>query len=214
MSIGSINNHNSNCLGVVLAGGLSSRMGENKADLMRNDTKMLDFSKQLLHDIGLSKVVVSGGFQQVNNPQRVADIIEKAGPVGGIYSVIKTHQPHAILVLPVDLPLMTSQALAKLKHVGEISAKACFYQDHNIPLYLPVNAFVELFLQNTFQGDNFTLSGRGPSIRALLKQVPHQAITSENNQVLFNTNTPEQWQQAQQKFKKQAVEKQTKLGSL
>lgn len=219
MSISTMNNYNNNCLGVVLTGGLSSRMGEDKAKLMRNCTNMLDFSKSLLLDIGLSNVVVSGGFQQTNNRQQVTDIVEKAGPVGGIYSVIKTHKPQAILVLPVDLPLMTSHALTKLKQVGELSGKACFYQDHNIPLYLPVNAFVELFLLRAFKSDSFKQSGRGPSIRTLLKQIPHQTIASEDNQTLFNTNTPEQWQQAQlifkkQAFKKQSFEKQTKLGSL
>ncbi|HBY88532.1 MAG TPA: molybdopterin biosynthesis protein, partial [Colwellia sp.] len=39
-----------------------------------------------------------------------------------------------------------------------------------------------------------------PSVRAMLEQVPHQAVASLNSQVLFNTNTPEQWQQAQQQF--------------
>jgi molybdopterin-guanine dinucleotide biosynthesis protein A len=213
MTINKVNSHNNECLGVVLAGGLSSRMGTDKAQLMRDDTSMLTFSKQLLRDTGIKTCVVSGNKNIINDTSQVNDIVSQAGPVGGIYSVIKQYQPKALLVLPVDLPLMTSSALAKLKQIGELSGKACFYQDHNIPLYLPVNAFVELFLQNAFQGEIFKQSGRGPSIRALLKQIPHQAIACENNQTLFNTNTPEQWQQAQQTFKKQAFEKNT-LGSL
>jgi len=199
-----VHNLNNSCLGVVLAGGLSSRMGKDKSQLMRNNMNMLDFSKQLLRNAGLTNVVVSGSQHTNNTP----DIIEQAGPVGGIFSVIKAHQPNAILVLPVDLPLMTCNALAKLKKIGELSGKACFYQDHHIPLYLPVNAFVELFLQQSFQNNSFKQSGRGPSIRALLKQIPHQSIVSENSQILFNTNTPEQWQQAQRTFNKQTFTKQ------
>jgi molybdenum cofactor guanylyltransferase len=195
-----MNNINTECLGVVLAGGLSSRMGEDKALLMRNNIKMLDFSKQLLRDIGINNIVVSGNPQHINDSHQVSDIVKQAGPVGGIYSVIKQHQPQAILVLPVDLPLMTAHALAKLKQAGELTNKACFFQDHNIPLYLPVNAFVELFLQKTFQSSNFKDSGRGPSIKALLNQVPHQALISADQQTLFNTNTPQEWQQAQQSF--------------
>lgn len=212
MSISAMNNNNFNynfnnseCLGVVLAGGLSSRMGEDKALLMRNNTSMLDFSQQLLTNAGINKVVISGNANKINDQQQINDIVEQAGPVGGIYSVIKQYQPKALLILPIDLPLMTSQALAKLKQIGELSTKACFFQDHSIPLYLPVNAFVEMFLQQAFQGDKFKNSGRGPSIRSLLQQIPHQEVNITNAQLLFNTNTPEQWQQAQQTFKKQLI---------
>ncbi|NRA60762.1 MAG: NTP transferase domain-containing protein, partial [Psychrobium sp.] len=47
------------CIGVVLAGGLSSRMGQDKASLIRNNINMLQFTTQLLNDVGLSKVLVS-----------------------------------------------------------------------------------------------------------------------------------------------------------
>jgi len=198
-------NHSKNhCLGVVLAGGLSTRMGEDKAQLLRNDIKMIDYATQLLTDVGIDKVISSG------NKHQVADIVENAGPVGGIYSVIKQYQPNAMLILPVDLPLMTSAALSKLKHAGELSAKACFFQGHNIPLYLPINGFVELFLQQAFQQTaSFEKTGKGPSIRSLLKQVPHQSITVENQQFLFNSNTQQQWQQAKQIFSNPAMSKQS-----
>jgi len=201
------------CLGVVLAGGLSSRMGKNKASLLRNGIDMLSFSQQLLTDAGVNQVIVSGDQYQVN------DIVTQAGPVGGIYSVIQRYQPQSLLILPVDLPLMTAAALQKLKLIGELSNKACFYQDHQIPLYLPNSAYLEMFLQQAFSASVLQQSKqqalmnksgkekRGPSMKALLKQVPHQALsladTAEKNtktNILFNTNTPEQWQQAQKQF--------------
>ncbi|KGJ91657.1 molybdenum cofactor guanylyltransferase [Colwellia psychrerythraea] len=206
------------CLGVVLAGGLSSRMGQDKAQLSRltnannpatkSATSMLDFSKQLLSDAGIKNIVVSG------NNHQIPDRVPQSGPVGGIYSVLAHYpeqlQPKSLLILPVDLPLMTAEDLAKLRLKGELSHKATFFSDrqkqaHHIPLYLPNNAFLQLFLAQAFQRENFIASGKnknknGPSVRAMLAQVPHQAITSPNNQVLFNTNTPQQWQQAQTQF--------------
>ena len=218
------------CLGVVLAGGLSSRMGQDKAQLTRlknvttatnnsankSTSSMLDFSKQLLSDAGIKNIVVSGDNHQ--NP----DLVPCSGPVGGIYSVLAHYpehlQPKALLILPVDLPLMTAADLAKLRLKGELSHKATFFSDrqkqaHHIPLYLPNNAFLQLFLAQAFQRESLLALGNeksnrsgqknnknGPSVRALLAKIPHQAITSPNNQALFNTNTPEQWQQAQQQF--------------
>lgn len=200
----------SNCLGVVLAGGLSSRMGKNKAQLMRNNTSMLDFSKELLLNAGVENIVISGSHAENNvlkAQHQVTDIVAQAGPMGGIYSVIARYKPKALLVLPVDLPLMTVSALTKLKQVAELSGKACFFEDHNIPLYLPVTAFVEMFLQKTFLSQDFKQTGKGPSIRSLLKQIPHQAIKADDAQLLFNTNTPEQWQQAQSLFARQSINK-------
>jgi len=185
---------NNECLGVVLAGGLSSRMGQNKAQLQRKSTSMLEFSKQKLIDSGIKNIVVSGDNYDV------PDIVKKSGPVGGILSVLsKFPQAKSLLILPVDLPLMSAKALADLRLKGELSQKATYFAGHNIPLYLPNSSYLELFLAQAFQATPLT-ENKGPSIRALLKQIPHQEIQSKDANILFNTNTPEQWQQARQQF--------------
>jgi molybdopterin-guanine dinucleotide biosynthesis protein A len=208
------------CLGVVLAGGKSSRMGSNKALLMRNRAafngqpggkeNMLSYSKNLLKNIGINNIVVSGHVDDGNTENHVADKFAELGPMGGIYSVIKKYQPKSLLILPVDLPLMTKQTLQQLKVKGELTQKACFFTDHFLPLYLPNNAFVEQFFTTNFaqylqghksmvndKGDN---KKNGPSIRSMFAQVPHQALALKSPQCLFNSNTPEDWQQAQQRF--------------
>ena len=177
----------STCLGIVLAGGLSSRMGSDKAQLMRQQQKMIDFSQQRLQQAGVDKVVVSG------DKYGVADLYKNAGPLSGVYSVLAKHACSAVIILPVDLPLITVDALKQLKHIGQLTEKACFYQNHAIPMYLPINSFTELFFANAF--DYF--SGKGPSVRALLNKVPHQALPLTDERVLMNTNTPQEWQQAQ-----------------
>lgn len=195
---------NNECIGVVLAGGLSSRMGQNKAKLRRNSTDMLNFSKQLLIDSGISNIVVSG------DEYDIPDKVKKSGPAGGIYSVLSRFpQAKSLLILPVDLPFMTTKALADLRIKGELSQKATYFEGHNIPLYLPNNAYVELFFSTVFSNgllaNSVGNSGKvtkknGPSIKALLQKIPHQAIQCGDSKALFNTNTPEQWQQAIKEF--------------
>ena len=211
------------CLGVVLAGGKSSRMGTSKALLMRSSSRsdgqsssqenMLSYSKKLLKNIGIEKVVVSGDIEGEPTNNNVLDEFAELGPMGGIYSVIKKYQPKSLLILPVDLPLMTSQSLAELRLKGELSNKATYFRDsnrqaHHIPLYLPNNALLQLFLQQAFMPENIDSrvehnkenAKNGPSVRGMLQQVPHQAITCSNSNTLFNTNTPQEWQQAQKQF--------------
>ncbi|ASP48374.1 molybdenum cofactor guanylyltransferase [Cognaticolwellia beringensis] len=189
------------CLGVVLAGGKSSRMGENKANLQREAQDMLSYSKSVLKGAGSSHVIVSGGEKGID------DLVANMGPLGGIQSIIEQFKPKALLILPVDLPLMTSGELAALKQVGELSQRACYFIDNYLPLYLPVNAFVEQFFQQSLfrvqaQAVSKKTTGKrnlsGPSVRSLLAQIPYKVIEPKNEQCLFNTNTPEQWQQAKQ----------------
>lgn len=182
-------------------------MGNNKAQLLRNESNnvsMLTFSKQILAKSGIKNIIVSG------DDYDVPDKVKESGPVGGIISVLAAY-PHvkSILIIPVDLPLMTAKCLADLRLKGEISQKATFFKDHSIPLYLPNNAFVTQFLSKEFSSITKPTSQlskhdkkikNGPSIKSLLKQVPHQAIQSKDLNTLINTNTPEQWQQAKKQF--------------
>lgn len=190
----------SDCLGVVLSGGLSSRMGTDKALLARNHQDMLTFSQQLLVNSGVEQVVISG------KQHGVADKIEHLGPMGGIYTIIEKYRPKALLVLPVDLPLMTAEALTQLKRVGELSQQVCYYQEHYLPFYLPITAFVEQFFQEKFALCSMNNVGErkntknGPSIRSLISQVPSKSLTPKNSICLFNANTPDEWQQAKRSF--------------
>lgn len=186
------------CLGIVLAGGLSSRMGQDKAQLPYKETTMLNFSKQLLKRSGIKQVVVSGDQYQA------PDLIKNAGPVGGIYSIVQQFKPTSMLILPVDLPLMEAGALKELRMKGELSQKACFFEGHHIPLYLPNNGYLTLFLSQNFNNLSPSIQVNeqqsnkkfGPSVKQLLMQVPNVSIKTKNSTLLFNTNTPEQWQKA------------------
>lgn len=201
-----INLTHNDCLGVVLAGGLSSRMGEDKAQLLRNKQTLLEFSKQMLIDSGVKHTVVSG------DKYDVPDRLKESGPVGGILSVLASYpQVKSLLILPVDLPLITAKALSDLRQKGEISQKAVHFNDHFIPLYLPNNAYLELFLQQAFTAAadlnhqqpitqrKGRFQRRGPSMKALLAHVPHQTIQCRNTNILLNMNTPQEWQQTKQK---------------
>ncbi|MFT7300874.1 MAG: molybdopterin-guanine dinucleotide biosynthesis protein A [Porticoccus sp.] len=46
----------------------------------------------------------------------------------------------ALLIVPVDTPLLTPAVLQHLIRIGEMSRSAVCYEDCYLPLYLPVNA--------------------------------------------------------------------------
>ncbi|WP_448214144.1 molybdenum cofactor guanylyltransferase [Colwellia sp. MEBiC06753] len=184
---------NHGCIGIVLAGGRSSRMGTNKALLKHNNQTMLEFSKSLLEKAGVDQILVSG--EALADTKVIADIQPHLGPVGGIYSVFNQQVVKAALIIPVDLPLMTVDVLKQLKQAGQLLNKAVAFNDHSLPLYLPNTAYSELFFNQAFKANQS--NGKGPSIKALLSQVPFQNIVCSAPKTLTNANTPEQWQHIQ-----------------
>ena len=99
------------CHGLILAGGLSTRMGTDKAQLRRNQQTMLEYTQSLLHSLDLA-MFISGG------ESGLPDRVPQAGPLGGIYTVTQQCQLDAplfdaLLIVPVDMPLLTAELLTE-----------------------------------------------------------------------------------------------------
>ncbi len=185
------------CLGIILAGGQSSRMGENKAFLTLNEQTMVEHCQALLNQCHLDKVVISG-----SNSGGVADLVTQGGPLAGIHSLIKKFQPRSVLVMPVDMPFLTSQHLQQLKLKGSLAKRACHFNQSSLPAFIPVNALLSQFLDEEFTSQRFLQTGKGPSFKHIFKITNGQSIPLSDPQVLVNTNTPNEWQQAKHLLKK------------
>lgn len=170
------------CRGLVLAGGLSTRMGKDKAALRRNHQTMLEYTESLLKSVGL-EIIVSGG------ERGIPDKVPQSGPLGGIYTVIKKYQVDALLVVPVDMPLLTPSLLQQLIAEGESSGAAVCYQDCYLPLYLPVNEALSAYLAQVLAPG----SGLPRSIKRMLAAVNTIQLPVNDPNVLVNTNTPDEW---------------------
>src|SRR3990167_7213142 len=96
--------------GLVLAGGLSKRMGQDKAQLCYHGQTQLAWSFRLLSDI-CEKTFVSVNRANKDDvlrcqyPQIVDDEKSFSGPIAGILSAIGKYPNHAWMVIACDLPL-------------------------------------------------------------------------------------------------------------
>ena len=101
-------------LGVVIAGGQSRRMTQDKALLKHpKGGSFLDFTLALFDQIGL-ELVVSGPFRPgfAKKVTFVEDQPQAQGPVGALYSVMRAHPGRSLLVLPVDMPSLDVETLS------------------------------------------------------------------------------------------------------
>ena len=102
--------------GIVLAGGKSSRMGQDKGRLKLFGKTFLQRQVEKLQTLGVQDILISGGQGPViPGTLRVADQFLDRGPLGGLHACLQRAQNSRCLVLTVDTPLVPAAALDHLR---------------------------------------------------------------------------------------------------
>ena len=129
---------NGSCLGVVLAGGRSQRMGVDKARLLWRGRTLLEHATGMLREAGCSRVLVSGDYPGY---ACVPDQFPDRGPLGGLASIVGHAGEARWLVVAIDQPLLDASMLRALlvgletgmalraEHVGEFGPHALAKQN-------------------------------------------------------------------------------------
>ncbi|MGL4766770.1 MAG: molybdenum cofactor guanylyltransferase [Formosimonas sp.] len=161
-------------IGIVLAGGQSRRMGQDKA-LLRHASGQtwLAHSVELLEAL-CSEVWVSGRAGE----RGIMDEQPLAGPAAAIAHCARVLPDDVLLIIPVDLPWLTTSALLELMHHD---ADAVHFQGHPLPLLLRINA--KKRIQNVDAPQNMSVKQllAGLNVAALELPAQHQkALTNVN----------------------------------
>jgi molybdenum cofactor guanylyltransferase len=173
-------------IGVILAGGLSSRMGEDKALLRIGGRTLLERTRAVLLEAGADIVVVSGAAHG-----GIADRWEAKGPIGGIASVAATLEDGELLIVPVDMPRIDAVALAPL--AAERRMRATRWATHPLPMRLTLDATTRAILAELVE-----LEGRACSVSALQARIGVATLSLDgvDTTALANCNTPDEWREA------------------
>ena len=173
----------------ILAGGRSSRMGRSKALLEIEGDRLIDRTRVVLESLHptVSRVVISG--DPTLFPKAIPDVRPFRGPVEGIKSVAKallsTDPTHGgLLVVPVDLPLLSPEALRPLiDHFLRSGGQAAAYSDTPLPAIFRLDGG----LIDAAEGTD--------SVHGLLDALKAHFLAPPELRALTNTNTPEEWAQ-------------------
>ncbi|SFC16889.1 molybdenum cofactor guanylyltransferase [Pseudoalteromonas denitrificans] len=169
--------------GLVLAGGRSSRMGTDKALLLKGKTNLLTVAKHILEHSKCTEVLVSR-----NQGEGIKDRYQDQGPLAGIEAALD-HIPDNtwLTILPVDMPLIRVQDLIQLQNAAQQSNTAVYFESHMLPCIVKVTKELKLFLQAALDGKYKN------SIFAMLKTQNAHTITQADPLYLTNANTPSDW---------------------
>lgn len=165
-------------VGVVLAGGRSSRMGTDKAFLQYRGKPLIEHMRGLLKEAGAKDVLVSGwlaGYPCIPDEEKFQ------GPAMAMRHVLKCLEKSdvsGVLFVPVDMPALTPDLLRELGRQQD----GAYYQGWPLPAFLP---FKEILPADT-------------SIKGLLQamRIPARQVPEGRDACFVNANTPEEWIEA------------------
>lgn len=176
--------------GVILAGGKSTRMGQDKALLKIDGLCLLNRIENAFYDFGIKEVFVSGdyaGFMCIH------DQYPNTGPVGGICSAVNAlfGRYESLVFAPVDLPKFSPIILEKLVAIS--GHELTHFENEPIPLTINLSASVKAKCQSLLPKMQ---KEKSISIRSFIAEFDSQFIpkTPEIKDALVNTNTPLEWQ--------------------
>jgi molybdopterin-guanine dinucleotide biosynthesis protein A len=176
--------------GIVLAGGLSSRMGEDKAKLVLAEQSLLARNVSLLTSLNLADVYVSGEYEDF---QCIEDINQLLGPIGGIHACVSSliYQYDALFIIPVDMPLLESDECQFLLSTFNQFKEGVYYQQAIFPMILPLTVELYQYLTEALASTH----NKQRSLYRLIKTLKLQPIEyqAEKSYRFQNSNTPKEW---------------------
>ena len=181
--------HHASVAAVILAGGRSARMGEDKAELSWHGHRLIDHVADTLRDAGIDELHVSG---IAHGYRCIPDAGSHMGPAAGICaSILALRDSKKIFFAAVDMPLLDSGLIHRLLALPS-NADAQYFHGHPLPLCIRVSPAVIACAQEVTAR---MLQGRSYSISALLTElaVHRLSVVPAYERQLANFNTPEEW---------------------
>lgn len=125
------------CSVVILAGGQSRRMGQDKAALSWEQGDLLGSLLTRLLPLSDDVLVVSNIARILPEPIRqVADLIPGKGPLSGIHAGLLYARHDIVFVTACDVPFLVPELVSKLVHaVGRADGSVAVYKEQVEPLF-------------------------------------------------------------------------------
>ena len=184
------------CIGFILAGGRSLRMGKDKATVSVAGRSMLETARDLMSQTQVHHHVVVGG--------RFADVHENTqglGPGRAICELITHSYSHCLesedylthsevvkgyaLFIPLDMPFLQPNTLTTLIQLAQQYQRAYFYEQYYLPLVVPISASNSMILSE------LVMQKPSPSVRNVINAVSASAAKYRGDEQEFaNINSP------------------------
>jgi molybdenum cofactor guanylyltransferase len=110
--------------GFVLAGGQSSRMGQDKALLTFAGKPLLERAVSILQAAGLEAAISGERPDLAAYAPIIEDRVHAQGPLGGVCAALEGMEGRWAVFLPVDVPLLPAELIAYLLRHAQVTGSA------------------------------------------------------------------------------------------
>lgn len=158
----------------ILAGGLSSRMGRDKARLRLGRWTLLGHVRRVSREFGLTARVIR------------QDLVPRCGPLGGILTGLVGGRSKAVLFLSCDAPFVSLELLRAISRLSKDGGAPVFTRHEGLagfPFLLPQDCLPAV--ERQIELGRFSLQALARTLEAREYEPPARLAWR-----LFNANTP------------------------
>ncbi len=184
--------------GLVLAGGKSSRMGQDKALIDYHGAPHAKHLLETLDNMGIKSFLSCREDQTdrkgLESLPKITDRFLDFGPLGGILSAMSHHPDKAWIVIACDLPYISNDKIADLISARDSSKHATAFFNQERKQFEPLFAIYE----PQIYANMLNFLGQGMTCpQKVLFNTPVKRLSLETQSFLINVNTPEERLQVQ-----------------
>lgn len=189
--------------GFVLAGGKSTRMGQDKATLTLNGRTLLEHAlaalRQVCRDVSiLGKHELYGTLAPVYE-----DIYPGCGPLGGIHTALSNAQTPYSLIIAVDTPFLMPEFLSYLAERAIASDAVVItpeINDYTQPLSTVYSLDFLPIAEKAIKAGNYKIVPLFPRDQTLVIKEAELRRFAFSAEMFENLNTPEDMERARRRF--------------
>lgn len=179
--------------GFVLAGGRSSRMGQDKALLKLGGEALVERCLRRLGEVCVEVAIAGGSADLARFGRIVPDMSPGCGPLGGIVSALAESRFAWNLFLPVDAPFVPVSCLRELLSAATASGTGAVAQVEG--RLQPLCGVYSKKMLAVFEQE--LTAGRWKVAQAIEAAGPVEVVDFQDAQWFVNLNTPEEFAEAE-----------------
>ena len=188
-----------NVTGVILAGGISSRMGQDKGLLLLNNQPLVKHIIQALKPITNQIIIISNNDDyKVFGYPVYKDLIKEKGPVGGIYTALTYSSTKYNIIISCDTPFVTTELLKfLLKHSEGHKITIPKFKNKIHPLIGVYHQSIKSTFKSNLDKNQLKLMLVNQSLNCNIVKMDGKF---NDKKLFYNINTPSDLKQAQNEY--------------